>query len=40
MQLASGLILGGLLAKIIVEALAKTGVVDNFAIGRDRISKV
>ena len=40
LQLASGLILGGLLAKIIVEALAKTGVVDNFAIGRDRISKV
>jgi energy-coupling factor transport system substrate-specific component len=39
LQLASGLILGGLLAKIIVEALAKTGVVDNFAIGRDRISK-
>lgn len=33
-QLASGLILGGLLAKVIVDALAKTGVVDNFAIGR------
>lgn len=40
LQLASGLILGGLLAKVIVEALAKTGVVDNFAIGRDRFSKV
>jgi energy-coupling factor transport system permease protein len=39
LQLASGLVLGGLLAKIIVEALAKTGVVDNFAIGRDRINK-
>ncbi|GER24091.1 thiamine ABC transporter permease [Zafaria cholistanensis] len=38
-QLASGVILGGLLAKVIVEALAKTGVVDNFAIGRDRIGK-
>jgi energy-coupling factor transport system substrate-specific component len=33
-QLASGVILGGLLAKVIVDALAKTGVVDNFAIGR------
>lgn len=40
LQLASGLILGGLLAKIIVEAVAETGVVDNFAIGRDRLSKV
>jgi len=36
LQLASGLVLGGLLAKTIVGALAKTGVVDNFAIGRDR----
>jgi len=34
-QLLSGLIFGGLLAKVIVDALAKTGVVDNFAIGRD-----
>ena len=33
-QLASGVIIGGLLAKVIVDALAKTGVVDNFAIGR------
>lgn len=33
-QLASGVVLGGLLAKVIVDALAKTGVVDNFAIGR------
>ena len=33
-QLASGVILGGLLAKVIVDALAKTGVVDNYAIGR------
>ena len=38
-QLLSGLILGGLLAKVIVEALAKTGVVDNFAIGRDRLTE-
>lgn len=34
-QLLSGVILGGLLAKVIVDAIAKTGVVDNFAIGRD-----
>jgi energy-coupling factor transport system substrate-specific component len=34
-QLASGVLIGGLLAKIIVDALAKTGVVDNYAIGRD-----
>ncbi len=34
MQAASGIILGGLLAKVIVDALARTGVVDNFAIGR------
>lgn len=29
----SGIILGGLLAKVIVDALARTDVVDNFAIG-------
>jgi len=34
MQAASGIILGGLVAKVIVDALARTGVVDNFAIGR------
>ena len=34
-QLLSGLILGGLLARRTVNALAKTGVVDNYAIGRD-----
>ncbi|NQX12343.1 ECF transporter S component [Microbacteriaceae bacterium VKM Ac-2855] len=33
-QLASGVLLGGLLAKVIVSALARTGVVDDFAIGR------
>jgi energy-coupling factor transport system substrate-specific component len=33
-QLVSGVVLGGLLAKVIVDALARTGVVDNFAIGR------
>jgi energy-coupling factor transport system substrate-specific component len=38
MQLVSGVILGGLLAKVIVDALARTGVVDNFAIGRDRLA--
>lgn len=35
MQAVSGIILGGLLAKVVVDALARTGVVDNFAIGRD-----
>lgn len=35
-QLVSGLVLGGLLAKVIVDALQRTGVVDNFAIGRAR----
>jgi energy-coupling factor transport system substrate-specific component len=39
-QLVSGLLLGGLLARIIVETIVKTGVVDNFAVGRDRYSKV
>ncbi len=34
LQCLSGVILGGLLAKVIVDALARTGVVDNFAIGR------
>jgi energy-coupling factor transport system substrate-specific component len=38
-QLISGMILGGLLAKVIVNALARTGVLDNFAIGRDRASR-
>ncbi|WP_104136919.1 ECF transporter S component [Cryobacterium sp. Y62] len=37
-QLISGVIIGGLFAKIIVDALDKTGVVDNFAIGRDRLA--
>ena len=35
MQAVSGVVLGGLLAKVVVDALARTGVVDNFAIGRD-----
>lgn len=34
MQVASGVILGGILAKLIVDALARTGVLDEFAIGR------
>lgn len=38
-QLVSGVVLGGLLAKVIVEALARTGVVDNFAIGRARLPR-
>lgn len=32
-QVLSGVILGGLLAKVLVDAIAKTGVVDNYAIG-------
>lgn len=35
MQALSGVILGGLLAKVIVDALRRTGVLDNFAIVRD-----
>ncbi|MFD6446365.1 ECF transporter S component [Promicromonospora sp. NPDC060204] len=34
MQLVSGLVLGGLLAKVIVDRLHGTGVLDEFAIGR------
>lgn len=37
-HLISGVILGGLLAKVIVDRLARTGVVDNFAIGRTRLA--
>ncbi|GAA3863254.1 ECF transporter S component [Leifsonia kafniensis] len=37
-QLASGVIIGGLFAKVIVDALARTGVVDNFAIGRAQLA--
>jgi energy-coupling factor transport system substrate-specific component len=33
-QVVSGVVLGGLLAKVVVDALARTGVVDSFAIGR------
>lgn len=36
LQVASGLLIGGLLAKVLVNALARTGVVDNFAIGTAR----
>ncbi|MGO1172880.1 MAG: ECF transporter S component [Actinomycetaceae bacterium] len=32
-QALSGVVLGGLLAKVVVDALARTGVTDNFAIG-------
>ena len=34
LQAASGVVLGGLLAKVIVDALHRTGVLDGFAIGR------
>lgn len=36
-QCLSGIVLGGLLAKVVVDALARTGVVDNFAIGREAV---
>ncbi|WP_114853787.1 ECF transporter S component [Brachybacterium sp. YJGR34] len=35
-QVLSGIVLGGLLAKVLVDALARTGVLDNFALGADR----
>jgi len=35
LQLVSGLVLGGLLAKVIVDRLHGTGVLDEFAIGRE-----
>lgn len=35
-QLASGVVLGGLLAKVLLDALVRTGVLDNFAVVRDR----
>lgn len=35
MQALSGIVLGGLLAKVIVDALRRTGVLDQFAIVRD-----
>ena len=37
LQCLSGIVLGGLLAKVTVDALARTGVVDNFAIGREAV---
>ena len=33
LQVGSGIVLGGLLAKVLVEALLRTGVLDSFAIG-------
>lgn len=35
LQLVSGLVLGGLFAKVLVRSLLKTGVLDNFAIARE-----
>lgn len=40
LQLVSGMVLGGLLAKVVVDGLARTGVVDNFAIGRELAGRV
>lgn len=34
LQAVSGVVLGGLLAKVVVDALLRTGVLDGFAIGR------
>jgi energy-coupling factor transport system substrate-specific component len=39
LQLVSGLVLGGLLAKVIVDALTRTGVLDQFAIVREGSSR-
>jgi len=39
MQALSGVVLGGLLAKAIVDALARTGVLDEFAIIRDTVTR-
>ncbi|WP_432563509.1 ECF transporter S component [Kineococcus sp. SYSU DK003] len=38
LQVVSGLLLGGLLARVLVEALRRTGVVDNFGIVRDGLA--
>jgi len=35
-RLLSGAILSGLLSKVIGDALARTGVLSNFALGRER----
>ncbi len=37
LQALSGVLLGGLLAKLILQALVRTGVLDGFAIGRERV---
>lgn len=39
LQLLSGVLLGGLLAKVVVDALARTGAVDDFAIGRAGVAE-
>lgn len=39
LQLVSGLVLGGLLAKVIVDRLHGTGVLDEFAIGRESAAR-
>ena len=36
LQLVSGALLGGLLAKIIVDALVKTGTLNGYAVGRQK----
>ncbi|WP_218925972.1 ECF transporter S component [Xylanimonas oleitrophica] len=39
LQLASGVLLGGLLARVVVDALVRTGALDNFAIVRDQADR-
>ncbi len=36
LQVVSGVVLGGLLSKVVVDAVSRTGALDNFAIGRAR----
>lgn len=40
MTILGGAILGGVLGKLIGDALARTGVLNNFAIGRDRVRAI
>ena len=39
LQLLSGIVLGGLLAKLLVDALVRTGVLDGFPIVRDAVRR-
>lgn len=39
LNLASGLVLTGILARLIGDALVRTGVLDNYPVGRDRLAR-